>query len=121
MARILLVEDEPLVLDTLLGLLEYNDHDVLGVRTVGAARNALETKNWDLALIDCALPDGRGIDLGDDLRRSRVRCGFMTGWAVVAHELTRRREHHLQKPFTPEQLDAFVSDLLLREEEAVLS
>ena len=55
--HILIVEDEPLVLDVLQTMLE-TEYRVSSASTVEEAHAILRTSHIDLVLIDAVLPDG---------------------------------------------------------------
>ena len=79
MPRVLLVEDDRSLGTTLAERLEREKVDVTWVETLAAARTAVASKTWDLAIIDVMLPDGSGFDLTPELRkRSLTPIMFMT-------------------------------------------
>ena len=57
--HILIVEDDPLIVDIMVDSLE-SEFRVSSVNTVAAALAFLRTSHVDVALIDKILPDGRG-------------------------------------------------------------
>jgi DNA-binding response OmpR family regulator len=62
-ARVLVVEDSPLVADALRVLLEEYGYQVTTADSVAAARASLEGSRPDVVLLDVALPDGDGLSL----------------------------------------------------------
>lgn len=70
-ARILIVEDHPLVSDATRGLLlSYDsDHDVVVVDSAAEAIASVnaEAPRWDLILLDLDVPGARGLSLARDL------------------------------------------------------
>ena len=60
--HILIVEDDPLIVDVLVASLEL-EYRVSSVNTVGAALAFLRTSHVDVVLIDSVLPDGRGTEV----------------------------------------------------------
>jgi DNA-binding response OmpR family regulator len=117
-ARILIVEDSPLVTDAFTVLFRESGYDVDVAGTVAQAVEVAATSRPDLILLDISLPDGDGLDVLRQLRkrnalpkatlamtghgdsRSRQRC-IDAGCAEVLlkpfpiGELLRRIEHHL--------------------------
>jgi DNA-binding response OmpR family regulator len=117
-ARILIVEDSPLVTDAFSILLRESGYDVDVAGTIAEAVEVTKTRPADLILLDISLPDGDGLELLDQLReqkslpkatlamtghgdsRTRQRC-LDAGCAEVflkpvgISELLRRIEHHL--------------------------
>ncbi len=65
MSKILLVEDEILILDTTKELLELVGHQVFAVTSGSGMLSVLEDQNGgiDLVLLDLTLPDMNGMDL----------------------------------------------------------
>jgi len=69
---VLLVEDEPLLLKRLAAALAAEGADVTAVGSLKEARAALAGLDFDAAVLDVNLPDGRGTDL---LRERQVPAG----------------------------------------------
>lgn len=67
--RVLVVEDEPEIASSLRALLENEGYAVEVARSIADARRAL-TGPVDVMLLDWRLPDGEGIDLLKELRRT---------------------------------------------------
>src|SRR5512139_2955751 len=62
--RILVVDDEPVVLDVLRGLLSKEGHEVVGAPDAASARRAVESSGpWDAVLLDIMLPDADGMQV----------------------------------------------------------
>jgi DNA-binding response OmpR family regulator len=71
-ARLLLLEDDPVVRAFLADNLTADGYDVLVAETVAEALRLLEYKRPDLAVVDLMLPDGSGLEL---IRRVREADG----------------------------------------------
>src|SRR4051812_4470282 len=65
-ASLLLLEDEPLFRRRLVSHLEKLGMAVTSTTTVAEARTALKNLDFDFALFDVNLPDGRSLALLDD-------------------------------------------------------
>ncbi len=61
MARILLVEDDPVLGKSLKFALEKEDYEVHWVETKGEAKKSCEERVFELAALDLNLPDGNGL------------------------------------------------------------
>jgi len=69
-ARVLLVDDERLVLNALTNSLKTDGHVVVAVGSISEALLELERSSFDVMIADVILRDGNGVDL---LRRVRER------------------------------------------------
>ena len=93
--------------------LEHLGHAVDSASTVQTALAALVETRCDLLLSDIGLPDGNGWELLQRLEGA-TRPGFavaMSGFGMNADQSRSRAagfQHHLIKPFHPEELDAIL-------------
>ena len=116
--RILVVEDEPSILDNLLYSLETEGFHPHGCATGGEARAALQDGSWALVVLDVGLPDTLGFDLCKEIRRtSSLPIIFLTARAgevdrVVGLEIGG--DDYMVKPFSPRELCARVKAVLRR-------
>lgn len=69
MNRILLVEDDAVLGETIWERLSGLGYAVSWAKSAGEARNCVANASFDLAVIDVNLPDGNGFDLADKLKR----------------------------------------------------
>ena len=85
--RILVVEDEPSILDNIVYSLETEGFQPQGCATGGEARAALERGPWALVVLDVGLPDTVGFDLCKEIRRtSNLPIIFLTARASEVFE-----------------------------------
>ncbi|RYD36347.1 MAG: two-component system response regulator CreB [Verrucomicrobiaceae bacterium] len=118
MLRILLVEDEPAIADTLVYALETECFEVKHVLTGGDALAAFAEKPFDLAILDIGLPDMSGLDVCGRLRAgSQVPVLFLTARSsevdrVMGLELGG--DDYVTKPFSPREIVARVRAILRR-------
>ena len=116
--RILVVEDEPSILDNIVYSLETEGFQPHGCATGGEARAALEHGPWALVVLDVGLPDTLGFDLCKEIRRaSNLPIIFLTARAsevdrVVGLEIGG--DDYMVKPFSPRELCARVKAVLRR-------
>jgi two-component system alkaline phosphatase synthesis response regulator PhoP len=68
-ARLLVVEDERNVAETLIELLRGKGFHVTRADSVASARRCIEEAEFQLALLDVGLPDGSGFELARVLRQ----------------------------------------------------
>jgi signal transduction histidine kinase len=111
--RILLIDDEEVVLDSCLAILEDSEHHVV-VASGGAEGLAIARERApDLVFVDLKMPGISGMEVLEELRSqdptivSIVFTGFATvGSAVEA--MKRGAYDFLPKPFTPDEFRAMV-------------
>ncbi len=119
--KILVVEDDRFLQENLVGLLQAEGYDVIGVTFGAEALDSLETRPPDLVLLDLGLPDMDGITL---CRRIRMK------WTMPILTLTARTDpmekvigletgadDYLTKPFNASELVARVRAQLRRNKE----
>ena len=116
--RILVVEDEPAIADTIVYALSTDGFDPLWCATGGAALEAARSGNFALAVLDVGLPDVNGFELFKQLQHEReVPAIFLTARSteidrVVGLELGA--DDYIAKPFSPRELVARVRTVLRR-------
>ena len=86
-APVLVVEDDPLIRQRLLGILAhlgYQADALLFAETLAQARHLVQESPIALALVDLGLPDGNGIDLITELRNSDPALGILviSAWST---------------------------------------
>jgi DNA-binding response OmpR family regulator len=117
-ARLLVVDDEPMVREVVTRYLEQDGHTVTVVGDGAAALQALSGLPFDLVVLDLMLPHVDGLSVLAELRR-----GHSTPVIVLTargEEEDRIRGLHLGaddyvvKPFSPRELVARVTSVLRR-------
>lgn len=113
--RIFLVENHPDTLACLERHLLRAGHEVETARTCADTLRGLPAKPCDLLLADLGLPDGDGWTLLQQLGDARPSIAIaMSGHNSPAdHDRSRTAgfQHHLAKPFLPEDLDRILHEL----------
>jgi putative two-component system response regulator len=117
--RILCVDDDLQVRGLIERLVRAAGYDCLGVGTVEDARGLLAEHEFSLVLCDIALPDSSGLDLLDELGRTRpdLATVMVTGEdevGVVDAALRLGAYGYVTKPFTPRELMIDISNALHR-------
>jgi two-component system NtrC family response regulator len=70
MAKILIVDDDPLVRDALARVVKKMGHETSEAASLASAREMLATGPFDLVFCDVGMPDGSGLDLLPEIRAS---------------------------------------------------
>jgi PAS domain S-box-containing protein len=116
---ILLVEDEPMILDLTRTMLELLGHTVLTAATPGEALRLADEHGGTIHLLmtDVIMPEMNGRELADRLQRLNpaLRCLFMSGYTanVIAHHgVLDEGVHFIQKPFAVSDLAAKIREAL---------
>jgi len=118
MSRILLVEDEPAIADTLVYALDTECFTVSHESTGRDALKAHSEEPYDLVILDIGLPDMTGMDVCRQLReKSTVPILFLTARAgemdrILGLELGG--DDYVTKPFSPREIVARVRAILRR-------
>ncbi len=118
-ARLLLVEDEPTIVELLSGALRFAGFEVTTATTAGAALKAVAAHRPDLIVLDVMLPDQDGFEV---LRRIRgqgsdIPVLFLTARHAVADRvagLTLGGDDYVVKPFCLDEVVARIRALLRR-------
>jgi two-component system catabolic regulation response regulator CreB len=116
--RILVVEDEPSILENILYSLGTEGFDATGCPTGGEALRLFATGEPDLVILDIGLPDTTGFELCKELRaQSSVPVIFLTARSeeidrIVGLEIGA--DDYVVKPFSPRELSARVRAVLRR-------
>ena len=116
--RVLVVEDEPSIADTLVYALRTEHFDVMHCGTGTEALKAVQHSTFDCLILDVGLPDISGFDVCRQLRRhSQVPVIFLTARdgeidRVLGLELGG--DDYVLKPFSPRELVARVRAILRR-------
>lgn len=107
-ARLLLLEDEPLLRRRISAHLENLGAEVTAAKSLAEARELLRTLGFDFALLDVNLPDGRSLTLlGERVIPSNVVTLVMTAEGGVEGAVEAMRlgaADYLVKPFDLDEL-----------------
>lgn len=116
--RILIVEDETSIAETLLYALTTDGFDPIRVATGAEGMQLLTSQDFDLVILDVGLPDANGFELCKKIRKlSDVPVFFLTARndevdKIVGLEIGA--DDYITKPFSPREVSARVKALLRR-------
>ncbi|MDQ7747194.1 response regulator transcription factor [Hydrogenophaga pseudoflava] len=117
--RLLLVEDDSMIGESVLDLLRAEQYAVDWVRDGDAADTALRTQDYDLVLLDLGLPRQDGLSV---LRRLRARRSRVPVLIATARDALKQRvegldagaDDYVVKPYEMDELLARIRALLRR-------
>lgn len=117
--RLLLVEDDRMIGDTLRAALRLDGHAVDWVRDASAAQATLASERFDVVLLDLGLPKGDGLDV---LRELRARHDSTPVIVLTARDglgdrvagLDAGADDYLVKPFELDELNARIRAVVRR-------
>jgi len=126
--RLLIVEDDPLLLSVLAERFGREGLEVTAVATLADARKALDAAEPDVGLLDLRLPDGEGLSLlREQAPKGAAVWVVMTAHATVSSAVEALKlgaKDYLEKPFTLDRAVATIRQALemtaLRREVAAL-
>lgn len=109
LAKLLLLEDDPLLSKTLIRYLENNDYKVDWAKTGEEAMEMSYDHTYDLYLFDINVPLISGIDLLTELRDAEdftpaIIISALQDTASVTRGFIAGADDYLKKPFEPEEL-----------------
>lgn len=107
--RVLVVDDEPMIVSLLSTVLQEKGWDVTGARSGTDGIDQLDRARFDVILTDLVMPGDSGIDL---LRAAKeihpdVEVILMTGYATADTAIEAMRNgafHYIMKPLKPEEV-----------------
>jgi len=117
-ARVLIVEDEPAILDNIQYALESEGLETIRLSEGLPVLGLLATERIDLILLDVGLPDVNGVDLCREIRKTHATpVIFLTARSseidrIIGLEIGG--DDYVTKPFSPRELSARVKAVLRR-------
>lgn len=117
-SQILIIEDEPAIMDTISCSLRLENYDSIGFSTGIDGLNYLESHEVHLIILDIGLPDQSGFEICKKIRKiSQVPIIFLTARdseidKIVGLEIGA--DDYLTKPFSPRELLARIKAIFRR-------
>ena len=116
MSKILLIDDEALILYSLSKTLKHSGADVIAVTNGTDALNEMQRSTYDICFLDVQLPDANGLDLMKVIRKLSPATGIIIMTASRLSEEQQRMIrshgcHFLPKPFDLDQVQEVVAIL----------
>jgi CheY-like chemotaxis protein len=118
-ARILAVDDEAIVLDSIRRILVVAGYSVDTVETGPEALGLVRKNDYDFVFTDFKMPDMDGVEVTKAVKHLRpdVDVIMVTGYATVESAVETMKHgamDYIQKPFTEDELTNLVNRLVIR-------
>lgn len=118
-ARILAVDDEPVVLDAFRKILVLDGFSVDTVESGPEALGLVQRHDYDFVFTDLKMPGMDGVEVVKGVKHLRpdVDVAVITGYATIESAVETMRDgavDYVQKPFTADELTAFARRLLVK-------
>jgi CheY-like chemotaxis protein len=120
-ARILAVDDEPVVLDSLRRILVLEGFSVDTVERGPEALGLVQRRDYDFVFTDLKMPEMDGVEVVKAVKHLRpdVDVVVVTGYGTIetaVETLQHGACEYFQKPFTAEELGEFARKLVIKRE-----
>src|SRR4028118_2311441 len=117
--KILIIEDEPALLDSIQKYLEHQGYICEAVRDFISGREKVRSFNYDCIVVDIGLPNGSGLDIVKELKEIEAKSGIIIISAKNALEdklkgLELGSDDYLTKPFHLSELNARINAIIRR-------
>ena len=115
--RVLLVEDDASLAESLAIFLRQSGYVVDSAETLEIAKTFLQQSTFDLVILDRSLPDGEGLSLVSYARKNAIQTRFLSLTALddvddVVEGLEAGALDYMAKPFEPKELIARIQSVL---------
>ena len=120
-ARILAVDDEPVILDSFRKILVLAGFNVDTVESGPEALGLVQRTDYDFVFTDLKMPGMDGVEVVKGVKHLRpdVDVAVITGYATIESAVATMQygaADYVQKPFTEEELVEFARKLLIKRE-----
>jgi len=109
MARILLIDDDPIILEVIAETLGANGYEVVTAPTGESGIKELETNHYDLVLTDLVMPNGDGMDVLNHVatKLPQTMCIIFTGYGTIKNSVDAVKKgafDYITKPVKSDEL-----------------
>ena len=113
--KILIVDDDPILQESLVSILELEGYYIETARTGAEAEAKVRKEFFHIALLDVRLPDMTGTDLLVKINKisPRTKKLVVTGYpdaSSAIQAVNQRADAYLTKPFDPDELIRLISE-----------
>lgn len=115
--KILVVDDDPIVLDSCTRVLKVEGFDVCSVPSTESALEAMKSDGFDLLLVDVKIPVHDGMYLIQEVKERwpKIPIVVMSGYPTsetISNGVKMGATNFIAKPFTPDELIAIVRQVV---------
>lgn len=119
--KILVVDDDPIVLDSCKLVLEAEGFDIASVPSADKALETMENDDFDLLLVDVKMPEHDGMYLMQEIEKKwpQIPIVVMSGYPTpetIANGMKMGAAKFIPKPFTPDELLETVRQVIGKED-----
>ncbi len=123
-ARILCVDDEEVILGSFRKILVLDGYAVDTVESGREALGLIQTHHYDFVFTDLKMPEMDGVEVAKAVKHLRpdIDVIIITGYATVETAVETMKHgamDYVQKPFTEDELLAFVKKSLIRRQDRI--
>ncbi len=123
-ARILCVDDEPVILDSFRKILVLDGYSVDTVENGKEALGLIQSHHYDFVFTDLKMPEMSGVDVTKSVKSMRpdIDVIIITGYATVETAVECMKfgaMDYVQKPFTEDELLEFVKKTLIKRQDRI--
>ncbi|UCE35371.1 MAG: sigma-54-dependent Fis family transcriptional regulator [Deltaproteobacteria bacterium] len=109
MARVLIVDDDPVILEVIGDILKKNGYEVVAAPNGAAGIRELERKYFDLVLTDLVMPDVDGMEVLNHVVSTSPKaiCVILTGHGTIKSSVEAIKKgafDYITKPITADEL-----------------
>jgi CheY-like chemotaxis protein/glycine cleavage system H lipoate-binding protein len=123
-AKILAVDDEKIILDSFRKILVFDGYSIDTVETGKEALGLIIKYDYDFVFTDLKMPGMDGVDVTKAVKHLRpdIDVIVITGYAAVETAVETMKHgamDYVQKPFTEDELIAFINKALIKRQEKI--
>jgi CheY-like chemotaxis protein len=123
-AKILCVDDEPVILDSFRKILVIDGYSVDTVENGKEAIGLIQSHHYDFVFTDLKMPEMSGVDVTKSVKQLRpdIDVVIITGYATVETAVECMKfgaMDYVQKPFTEDELLEFVKKIVIRRKDRI--
>jgi len=118
--RVLVVDDELIMRDSLSDWLRLDGYEVTGVDNGAEAIERVKKEEWDVLIVDLKMPGMNGIEVMQEVRKidRGIPVIIMTAYATVDTAVKAMKEgayDYIVKPFNPEEIGLTIRKIIAQQ------